>query len=512
MKGQRLNGIDSTLLRAEHPTNPLTVTGVLMLAAPLDFEALVRTIGTRMLSIDRFRQRAVEDPRAPGRFYWQEDPEVDLNYHLQRTSLPMPGDQVALQALVSHLASIQLDFSRPLWQLHLVEHYGSGSALICRLHHSMADGVALVRVLLSLADPQPGDSEGTVEEPLPAGRQTGAPAAAGLSAGSGGSWQSTGRRAAGRLVRWGGPLLLHPVSTLRTARSHAAGLLAQAAGVAATLGTLLLYEPDPETPLRGELTGHKRAAWSAPVPLAEVKFIGRRLGGTVNDVLITALTGALRRYLLDRGVDLENTALRAAVPVNTRSAEGAPKMGNDIGIVFLSLPTGEADPVAGLAEVKRGMDDIKGSLEPLVTKGLLHFLGAAPRRLQDALLSLLGSKATALITNVAGPTEPLYLAGAPLESIMFWVPQSGGLALGISILSYAGQVRLGVLVDQKLVPNPEEIVAGFEAEVETLKAAAAGRPEPPSIKGMLASLERTLETIDSILADRSEQEERSVAG
>ena len=510
MKRQRLNGIDAVLLRAEHPTNPLTIIGVLMFAAPLDLELLVQTIETRLLCIDRFRQRPVEDPRVSGRFYWQEEPQVDLSYHLQRTPLPEPGDQATLQDLVSHLASTQLDFTRPLWQVHLVEHCGSGSALICRLHHSMGDGAALLRVLLSLTDPQPGGSVAAVEQPHPAGCEASAPVA-GVSAASAGSWLGAGRRAAGRLVRRGRPLLLHPLSTVRTARSRAAGLVTLGAGAAATLGTLLLYEPDPETPLKGELTGCKRVAWSAAVPLPEVKLIGRRLGGTVNDVLVTALTGALRRYLLDHGVVLDDTALRAVVPVNMRSGEGGQDMGNDLALVFLSLPTGVADPVASLAEVRRGMDDIKGSLEPLVTKGLLQFLGAAPRTLQDALISFLGSRATALITNVAGPREPLYLAGAPLDWLTFWVPQSGGVGLGISMLSYAGQVRLGVLVDQELVPDPEAIVAGFEAEVETLMAAAAGRPEPSSVKGILANLDRMLETVDSILADSSEQEERSVA-
>jgi len=194
------------------------------------------------------------------------------------------------------------------------------------------------------------------------------------------------------------------------------------------------------------------------------------------------------------------------VPVNMRPGEGGQELGNDLALVFLPLPMDVAGPVAGLAEVKRGMDDLKGSLEPLVTKGLFQLLGAVPRPLQDALFSFFGSKATALITNVAGPGEPLTVAGAPLDAIMGWAPQSAGVGLGISILSYAGQVRLGVLVDQELMPDPEAIVAGFEAEVETLLAAAAGRPEPTSLKAILANLDRTLEAIDSILATGSEQE------
>jgi WS/DGAT/MGAT family acyltransferase len=497
MKGQRLKGIDAALFRAEHATNPLTITGVMVFSAPMDVERLAHTIETRLLCIERFRQRAAEDPKKPGRFDWQEDAEVDLAYHLQRAALPEPGDQAALQVLASELASTQLDFSHPPWQLHLVEHYGTGSALVCRLHHCLADGVTLVRVLLSLTDFGPGDAVAAVEPPPPAGCETGAPVA-GVSGAPGGFRLHSGLRSARRLVRRGVPLLLHPLGTATRVRSRAAELLAKSTGAAAALGVLLLYEPDPPTPFRGVLTGRKCVAWSAPVPLADVKLIGRRLGGTVNDVLIAALTGALRRYLFDCGVDLGDKSLRAVVPVNMRSGEAGLDMGNDIALVFLPLPVRQTDPLLGLAEVKHGMDAIKGSFEPLVTRGIFQLLGVVPSTLHRALFGFFGSRGTALVTNVAGPPVPLYLAGAPLDSLMFWVPQSGGIALGISILSYAGQVRMGVLVDQHLVPDPQVIVAGFEAELARLLAAASGRPEPPTVKGMLANLDRMLETIDSL--------------
>lgn len=468
-----------------------------MFASPLDRARLVELIEAGLLGIERFRQRVVQDPQFPSRFYWQEAPEVDLNYHLQQATLPAPGDQAALQTFVSQLAGTQLDFSRPLWQFHLVEQYGPGSALICRLHHAIADGVALVLALLSLAELQP-DGAGPAAELQPLDGPGSVAAQPGMAAAKPSSRLGTGARAGRWLVR-GGRSLLRPRRTARKVRSRAADLLSVGGTAAATLGSLLLYDAEPQTPLRGKMTGHKVAAWSVLIPLPDVKLIGRRLGGTVNDVLITALTGALRRYLLDRGVVLSGSGLRAAVPVNMRSARAEPKLNNDIGIVFLPLPTDESDPLASLAAVRRGMHGIKASLEPMVTKGLLQILGAAPRELQDALFSILGSKATALITNVAGPGQPIYLAGSRLESLIFWVPQSGGVGLGVSILSYAGQVRLGVLVDQELVPDPEAMVAGFEQEVKALLDIAAGRPEPATVKGMLATLDRTLASMDAVL-------------
>jgi WS/DGAT/MGAT family acyltransferase len=231
------------------------------------------------------------------------------------------------------------------------------------------------------------------------------------------------------------------------------------------------------------------------VPLHHVKRIGRRLGGTVNDVLLTALSGALRRYLHDHQVPVDGAGLRAVVPVNTRTAGEVADLTNDIGLVFLSLPTSTEDPIDSLAQVRRRMDRLKDSLEPAVTKGLLLALGTAPVGLQNALFDVLGSKASALVTNVIGPRERRYLAGAPLDSLMFWVPQSGGVGLGISILSYAGQVRIGVLADRHVVPDPAAIVAAFQAELGRLLAIAAGTEEPATVRGMIATLDRALEVL-----------------
>jgi hypothetical protein len=169
-------------------------------------------------------------------------------------------------------------------------------------------------------------------------------------------------------------------------------------------------------------------------------------------------------------------------------------------MVFLALPVGLADPAERLRELKRRMDELKGSLEPPLTYSLLHAIGAVPAPIQNVLIDFLGTKASALMTNVTGPREPIYLAGAPLESLMFWVPQSGGVGLGVSILSYAGQVRLGVLVDEGLVPDPEEIVAAFHAEFETLLDQAQKLEETYSASDLSAMLDDALATLDMLVA------------
>jgi diacylglycerol O-acyltransferase / wax synthase len=238
------------------------------------------------------------------------------------------------------------------------------------------------------------------------------------------------------------------------------------------LGRLVLLPPDPPTPFKGPLGRRKRAAWSKPVPLEDFKAIGKAYGATVNDVLVAAATGALRRYLESHGESSKGLSIRASVPVNLRPVQDAHRLGNSFGLVFLTLPVGIVDPVGRLRAIKKEMDELKRSPEALVAFGVLNVMGLAPVEVERLGLRFFGSKATAVLTNVPGPREALYLAGRKLDRVMFWVPQSGRLGLGISILSYAGGVMLGVATDEGLVADPEKIVDAFEKEFRSLKAAA----------------------------------------
>jgi WS/DGAT/MGAT family acyltransferase len=238
------------------------------------------------------------------------------------------------------------------------------------------------------------------------------------------------------------------------------------------LWDLLLSAPDSDTALRGKQGEPKQAAWSAPIPLADIKTIGRQLVGTVNDVLLTAMTGALGRYLADRGNSLSDVDVHALVPISLRPKGSEEELGNRIGIVFLPLPVDIADPVDRLRELKRSMDEQKLSLEAPLVYAAMKTFGRAPAVLVKPLVDHLCSHATVVVTNVKGPQEPLYLAGAPLEALMIWIPRFGGIGVGVSILSYAGEVRVGAISDRDVVSDPETLIAGFQAEFEALLALA----------------------------------------
>ena len=470
MARKPLSNVDTAWLRMEDPTNLMMITGVMVFGMPLAYDRLQAILEQRLLVFDRFRQRVVQ-PVLPGaRPYWEDDPKLDLRYHLQRATLPAPGDQASLQELASLLASIQLDFSRPLWQVHLVEGYGEeGSALICRLHHCIGDGLALVHVLLSLTDTDP-------DAPWPLTQPTGRQVRSRTP--FGGVFRRT-RQALGATQRVAGAALSESLEVFKTP-SRIMDIARLGVRGTEALARLLLLWPDPDTVFKGSLGVAKRAAWSDAIPLVEIKSIGRALGGTVNDVLLTAMTGSLRRYLEGRGELVEGLNFRAIVPVNLRPPATEPDLGNRFGLFFLSLPVGIVEPEQRLRELTRRMDARKDSLEAPVAFGILNAIGMSPSQIQDVVVTMFELKGTAVMTNVIGPREELFLAGAPLKGLMFWVPQSGRLGIGVSILSYAGSVWMGVMTDAGLVPDPEAIIAGFQAEFDELLGLTRRPEEPPS--------------------------------
>jgi len=449
-----LSNVDAAWLRMEDPTNLMMVTGILVFEEPLDPRRVRAVLEKRLLAFDRFRQRVVEAPMGIGPARWVDDDRFDLDAHLHKVALPAPGDQAVLEELVGDLMSTPLDMSKPLWQIHLVEGYRGGSVFLARLHHCIADGIALIQLLLSLTDttPRPG-RVAPIRPPAATGSWLGAPLAAATT------------------------LLANPLQLLELAQGGVE--------VADTLQRLVLLPPDPKTVLKGTLGVTKRAAWSEPVPLEKIKAAGVRHGATVNDLLITAVAGALREYLEERGEPVDELEIRAAVPVNLRPIERGLELGNSFGLVFVPLPISTSGTFRRLSELKTRMNQIKASSEAIVSFGVLNAIGIVPRQLHPPAIEFFGSKASLVMTNVPGPREPLFLAGRRIASCMFWVPMSGHLGLGISILSYAGGVMVGVAADAGLVPEPDRIVSAFERELKQLlmpaRRAKAGDPKrPPS--------------------------------
>lgn len=469
-----MSKVDTAWLRMESPTNLMMITSVLTFAGRLDIDKLKRLIASRFLAFRRFRQKAVD---ADGGAWWETDRHFDIDRHVVRASLPgRRRDKHALERFVSRLASTPLSPARPLWQFHLLDGPEGDSVVVSRIHHCYADGLALVQVMLSLTDAAEQVHSGYASKAVPSGRgaarlQRHVELAKVWKPNDQGSalerLLQPARAGLAKAIEFGGQALSKGSALIRD--PLAAATIARESGeITRELAVALSLADDPPTAFKGPLGPDKQCAWAEPLPLDEVKAIGRVLGCTVNDVLLACASGALRSYLRAIGEDVDGVTIRATVPVNLRPLEHAKKLGNHFGLVFLDLPIGESNPLRRLERVAASMRELKRSRQAVLTFGLLAAVGMAPASIQRLALDHFSRKATAVATNVPGPQMPLYLAGCEITEMMFWVPQNGTIGMGLSILSYNGRVHFGIITDRQRVADPEPIVERFAREVEKL--------------------------------------------
>lgn len=452
-----MNSADAAWLHMDQPTNLMVITGVIWFEETPDWELVREIIRERFVEpYPRFRQRAVEGRPPLAGPHWEDDPEFDLDLHLHRAALPAPGDRRALQDLVSDLTATPLDPAKALWQFHMVDGYGDGAALVSRIHHSIADGIALSQVMLSLTDDAPEDGQTALESKGsgPGRSRLGAiidPARGAISAAAG---------LAGTVAHESVEVARHP--------SHLLDIAATTREDADALAKVLFKGAEPKTPLKGKMGVAKSVTWSEPIPLEEVRTMSHETGTTINDILLTAMTGAFRRYLRSRDSLVDE--LTAFIPFNLRKpGEPLPStLGNLFGLVFLGLPVGTGERRRRLREVHERMDQIKHSPEGAVSYGVLGAMGRTPLQVEQRLIDVFSSKGSAVITNVPGPREPAYLAGTPVAGVLVWAPCSGDIPMTVTIFSYAGQITVGLMVDSGLIPDPDEIVKGFDIELRAL--------------------------------------------
>jgi WS/DGAT/MGAT family acyltransferase len=397
---------------------------------------------------------------------WVADPEFDVHRHVLRETLKRrrgESERSALQRRAGELANSALDPAHPLWQFHLIERYAGGSALVLRIHHCIGDGISLISVMLSITD------GGT--DPPRRKRRAGTD-----GEGGDGDWLADAvlRPLTDITVKaigmYGGgvaksiEMLSHPQRPLL----GSIDMLQTGAKVIGDVAAMALMPDDSPTLLKGKPAGHKVVAWSEPIPLDAVKAIGKALNCSVNDVLLGCVAGAIGHYLQDRGDDPAGKEIRAMVPVNLRPLEKAWQLGNRFGLAPLVLPIGIPNPIQRVYAVHARMSDLKGSYQPLLAFAVLAVAGLTIKPVQDALLGLFAKKATAVMTNVPGPAAPLKFCGSTLRQTLFWVPASGDIGVGVSILSYGGGVQFGLITDKKLCPHPQQVIDRFEPEFEKL--------------------------------------------
>lgn len=446
-----MSAADAAWLHMDQATNPMVVNGLLRLGGVPEVDDILEAIDLRLLGrFPRFSQRVVERRgRTPA---FEDDPGFDPRRHVHRLGLPAPGGKGALEELVSDLVSAPLDHTHPLWQNYLIETDDGGAALLWRMHHCIADGIALARVMLSLADaadPGPPARRGAARRG-PLGR---------LGALAGGAFGAT-KAVAGTAVHESADALVHP--------GHLQKLGSRATHDLSTAAKLLASPADQPSALSEPLSGSRRVAWSDGFPLERVKESCHDLRVTVNDLLVTALAATLRECLQIEGRFPDG--IHAMVPVNLRPLDQPipADLGNAFALILLELPVGEMPPAERLRQVNSRMNEIKNSHEALISFGLLDAMGMTPPWAESRLVDFFAEKASLVVTNVPGPRERLGFCGQPVEGVLVWAPCSGSIGMTVSIFSYAGEVSVGFMTDTALVPDPEPLARGYEQALAEL--------------------------------------------
>jgi diacylglycerol O-acyltransferase len=458
--GDRLSAIDASFLAQEGPAAHMHVGAVLIFEGPPpSYEAFCDQIRSRLHLVPRYRQRLAFPPLETGRPLWVDDTSFNLEYHVRHTALPAPGSELQLRALAARVSSQQLDRSKPLWEAWLVQGLEDDRfALISKAHHALVDGVAgvdLATVLFDLTPvpaPVPHDGEPWVPRPEPSGREMALRGLRGLI------------RAPLSLTGRALEAATRPAETLEVAREAVEGL-----GEVVRAG----LSPAPDTPLNVPIGPHRRLVF-VRCELADFKLVKDAFGGTVNDVVLAVVAGALRRWLRARGVRTEGLELRALVPVSIRTHEEHGQLGNRIAVMRGPLPVYVEDPVARLRVVKAAMDGLKESRQAVGAEVLTSMQSFAPPTLlaQASRLNFSTRLFNLIVTNVPGPQFPLYLLGRRLEDLfpVAFLPRDHALA--VAIMSYDGGIDFGLLGDYDAMPDLDSVGEHVEAALRELVAAA----------------------------------------
>ncbi|MGI8903535.1 MAG: WS/DGAT/MGAT family O-acyltransferase [Solirubrobacteraceae bacterium] len=464
----RLTSIDASFLHQEGPASHMHIGAVLVFAGPPpEFADYLDHVRGRLHLVPRYRQKLATPPLETGRPLWIDDPSFNLEFHIRHTALPSPGTEQQLFALAARIASQPLDRSKPLWESWLVEGLPEGRfALIFKTHHSLVDGVAGVDLATVLLDLEATPSApGTDLEPWQPHREP-SPAELILAGGRDMIDTTTGLlgRALGAITR--------PTSSL--------SLIADAAeGIGEIVWALL--NPAPQTPLNVEIGPHRRYA-IVRQRLRHYKQVKDTLGGTVNDVILTVVSGALARWLRSRGVRTEGLQMRALVPVSVRSGDQSGSLGNELTAMRGPLPVYIEDPVARLRFVSREMDGLKESKQAVGVATLAQVNNLAPPTIlaQASRLNFSTRLFNLLVTNIPGPQRPLYLLQRKLEDLfpVAFLPKDHALA--VAIMSYDGAIDYGLLGDYDALPDIDLIAEGIDAALGELLQAAREKASRPT--------------------------------
>jgi diacylglycerol O-acyltransferase len=462
MANDRLTGLDASFLHLEDDRTHMHVAAVMTFdgEAPA-YDDFVEAIDSRLHLVPRYRQKLAFVPFSQGRPRWIDDPHFNLRYHVRMTALPEPGSEEELKRLAGRVFSQPLDRDKPLWEIWVVDGLDGGRfALLSKTHHALVDGISGIDIVSVLFDTDPEASPSASEPDAKRWLAEPAPSSAQLL----GEALVERATAPAEIVRGARALLRAPRRIAGAAVQRAVGLGAMAwAGLS----------PVPPTPYNQRIGPHRRFTW-VRMELADVKAIKNALGGTVNDVMLAIVAGALGQHLKRRGVDVTDMELKAMVPVSVRPDEARGDLGNQVAAMMAPLPVGCDEPHIRYELIHQAMDQIKSSGQAVGAQVLTELTGFAPPNImtQASRLVMRQRWFNVVVTNIPGPQVPLYLMGRELEDLIPMVPLAPNQGLGIAIMSYNGHICFGLVGDYDLLYDLEDLEGDFYAALAELAAAA----------------------------------------
>lgn len=453
--GERMTGADAAWLHMDRPTNRMIVNMVAWFDQEPDWDELRTTLQKRWIDVyPRFRQ-VVREPAIPLAQavapiplpQWVDAEDFRLEDHLVTARVPAPGDDAALHAYVEQHVADPLPKGQPLWQLHFLSGYRDGGAMLLRASHALGDGTALMHALLALADETPDREDlgpvAVVDPPVDEDTGPGGPDS--VVRFVGGYLETLGEFAHGQVGR-GRDFVSEAVRNLK----------------------LIPALQDRKTVLRAPLGTRKRVTWTSTVPLDAIRASAKEAGGTINDVLLSAIAAATGRYLREHGSEVDEIGMM--LPFNLRSlSEPMPRsLGNKFGLVFPAVPVRPLDRQSRISAVHRVMQQIKSSDQARVVFAWISSLGTTPAEVVRLAIDRYAGMSSLIITNVPGPTARISIAGNEVTGLLFWVPTSGPVGVGLSLISYAGELIIGIMVDAGLMPDVEHFRELLDEELDGL--------------------------------------------
>jgi WS/DGAT/MGAT family acyltransferase len=463
MADDRLTGLDASFLHLEDDNAHMHVAAVLIFDGDPPHQAdVAAALESRLHLVPRYRQKLAFVPLGQGRPVWVDDPHFNLDYHVRETALPAPGSEEQLRNLAGRVFSQRLDRDKPLWELWIVEGLeGDRFAVLSKTHHALVDGVSGVDIASVLFDTQ-AEPEAP---PAPGKRWLAAPPPSDA--------HLLGNALAERLSE-PTEIVRGIRAALRTPRRVAVSAYESLVGVGAMAWAGMRAAP--ASIYNQPIGPHRRFNW-VRVSLDDVKAIKNELGGTVNDVMLTIVAGALGRHLRRRGVDTEGLDLRTMVPVSVRADIERGALGNRVAALMAPLPVGVEDPVAALHRISESMKGLKESGQAVGAQRITELSGFAPPTVMAQASRVMARQRffNLVVTNVPGPQFPLYLLGHEMTDMFPMVPLASGQALGIAIMSYNGMVNFGLLGDYDLMYDLDEVTDDFADSLTALAKAAGVR-------------------------------------